>query len=87
MPPVEAMIPAARRATRMGVGGRRYIGPKAQTTVEEMFWQRVEGEAAREGCAMSDIWREVIYAGLLATKRATRAEVREASASFAAGGE
>jgi len=83
MPPVEAMVPAAQRATRMGVGGRKYIGPKAQTTVDETLWKRVEEEARESGCAMSDVWRDVIYEGMVATKRATRAEV---GAAVGAGG-
>ena len=63
------------RPTRRGRGGRRYIGPKAQTAVDEELWLRVEAEAANRKCEMSEVWREVIYAGMVATDRATSAEV------------
>lgn len=68
---------ANTRPTRQGIGGRRYIGPKAQSTVDERFWARVDLEAQDRECPMSDVWREVIYAGLVATKRATQSEVVE----------
>jgi hypothetical protein len=68
-----------QRPTIVGrAGGRAYIGPKAQSTVHETFFDRAAIEATDRRIAMTDVWREVIYAGLLRTGRATRAEVREA---------
>ena len=73
------MVFVHTRPTRQGAGGRPYIGPKAQTTVDEKLWDRIEDEAKGLNCAMSDVWREVIYAGLVATNRATPAEIRAAA--------
>lgn len=75
---MDAIAEAAQRPTRVGHGGRYYIGPKAQTTVDERFHVRVENEAERAEAPMTTVWREVLYAGLLATGRATRAEIHEA---------
>jgi len=73
------VLPIPDRPTLTGErGGRKYIGPKAQTSVHEAFYDRVCIEATDRAVPFMDIWREVIYAGLLATGRATRAEVKEA---------
>lgn len=59
-------------------GGRPYIGPKAQSSVHQDLWDRTFAEAEARGVPHTDVWREVIYAGLLATRRATRAEIESA---------
>lgn len=59
-------------------GGRPYIGPRAQTSVHEAFFNRVVAESLNRDIPMADVWREVIYAGLVRTGRATPAEAREA---------
>jgi hypothetical protein len=46
--------------------------------VHEAFFDRIAIEATDRGVPLTDVWREVIYAGLLKTGRASRAEVREA---------
>lgn len=69
---------ASARPTRQGRGGRRYMGPKAQTTVDEAFWERTFAEAVSRDEPHTAVWREVIYAGMLATRRAKPAEVEAA---------
>jgi hypothetical protein len=69
---------AASRLTRKGVGGRPYIGPKAQTPMEETLWEKTHLEASRRGIAHSEVIREVLYSGMLATGRATGPEVSHA---------
>jgi hypothetical protein len=75
---MDVVAEAAARPTRVGYGGRYYIGPKAQTTVDERFHARAFVEAEKAGTPMTAVWREVLYAGLLATGRASRAEIAEA---------
>jgi hypothetical protein len=72
------ILPVPNRPTWQGVPGRRYIGPKAQTAVHEAFYDRIAIEATDRRVPLTDVWREVIYAGLLRTGRASRAEVKEA---------
>lgn len=75
------VLPVPNRPTLNGTwSGRRYIGPKAQAAVHEEFFSRVAVEATDRRTPLTDVWREVIYAGLLRTGRATRAEIREACA-------
>lgn len=50
-----------------GPPGRPYIGPKAQTAVEELFHQYVRAEAKSRGVRPSVVWREIIVSG--ATQR------------------
>lgn len=57
------------RPTRRGAGGRRYIGPKAQTAVPEQYYTTIEAEAEQRECDLSDVWREVIEAGMIASGR------------------
>lgn len=79
--PGTTILPIPNRPTLTGErGGRKYIGPKAQTSVHETFYDRVCVEATDRAVPFTDVWREVIYAGLMATGRASRAEVREACA-------
>jgi hypothetical protein len=55
--------------------GRPAIGPKAQSAIDGDLYIRIREEAEQYGMPLSDIWREVIYAGLVATGRASQAEV------------
>ena len=75
---LRVVLPVPNRPTRQGRPGRKYIGPKAQTAVDECFFERAAVEAVDREIPLTDVWREVIYAGLLKTGRATLAEVREA---------
>jgi hypothetical protein len=47
-------------------GGRSYIGPKAQAAIPTQLFLRVVDEAERRACDLSDIWRELIVAGMAA---------------------
>jgi hypothetical protein len=60
---------AIQRPTRLGRGGRKYIGPKAQAAVPDLYFDTVEKEATATAVDMSDVWREVIEAGMIATGR------------------
>lgn len=60
---------ATERPTRLGRGGRKYIGPKAQAAVPDEYIETVTKEAEARGLDMSDVWREVIEAGMLSTGR------------------
>lgn len=62
-------LQASERPTRLGRGGRKYIGPKAQAAVPEPYFETVEREAEARSLDMSDVWREVIEAGMLSTGR------------------
>lgn len=76
-----SVLPVPDRPSLNGTwDGRRYIGPKAQAAVHEEFFNRVVVEATDRVVPTTDVWREVIYAGLLRTGRATQAEIREACA-------
>jgi hypothetical protein len=80
-PSNNSVLRARPRPARRGTGGgRAYIGPKAQSSVHESFFERTMVEAVDRKCPLTDVWREVIYAGLLRTGRATRAEIAEACA-------
>jgi hypothetical protein len=75
---VDVIKEAAARPSRQGIGGRYYVGPKAQTTVDEQLFAVVEREATARGLPMTAVWREVVYAGLLATRRASRTQIEAA---------
>lgn len=58
--------------------GRPPIGPKAQAAVDPVFFARIKAEAEAAGVPRTFVWREVLYAGLRATGRASRAEIARA---------
>lgn len=58
-----------RRLAPPRLGGRRYIGPKAQTAVPDEDFLIVEKEAEERGVNLADVWREIIDAGMEATGR------------------
>lgn len=62
-------LQASERPTRLGRGGRKYIGPKAQAAVPDLYFESVDKEASARAVDMSDVWREVIEAGMIATGR------------------
>jgi hypothetical protein len=66
---MESKLSTAERPTRLGRGGRRYIGPKAQAAVPEEYFTACMQEADKRKCDLSDVWREVIEAGMLSTGR------------------
>lgn len=75
---VDVIAAAAEKPSRLGAGARRYIGPKAQTTIDERLWQRTFREAEKRGLTHTAVMREIVYAGILATGRATEADVSAA---------
>jgi hypothetical protein len=56
----------ALEASLASSGGRSYIGPKAQAAIPTELFLRAVDEAENRCCDLSDIWRELIIAGMVA---------------------